>query len=585
MFSTALKIGDLDDFLELTQDCVKPLLSSGNTSIKPDLIKQSSYKKKRQEEYNNTNSRYNEAYISKDGSKYAATVNVVDCLTCSGCVTAAETILLQHHNTNEFLKNVKVKKLTIVSICNQSCAAFASLLNIHPVEAMMRLCGLFKYLGAKYVINSTLSEFVSLLEAKEEFIFRYKYKDNQNMPVIVSHCPGWVCYAEKTLDPSVIPMLSRVRSSQQIQGILVKYLTCFAHNSKVLLYKWKQIWSYSMKIKQIAEQFDFVEQHELYHVCIAPCYDKKLESVRSYLPTSTINSDILEIDTVLATVEIQDLIKSSGFNSLLDIPKRDLDNLWLDLDFIINMNSSVSQNNEISNLTIENSADLKCIQATYSDIINGKRNNVWLLPSYYNSGSGGYCEYIFRSSVMELFNVEIPKDTTLEYTNDNSGIIQICFKIKNEVELKFGIVNGFRAIQGIVKKLDIRRRKEDSTEVPQKSAKDTFHYLEIMACPSGCTSGGGQSLKLDYLSQNDSEGDKYKQRGQFLQSISALLHDTNSKDYDIRVVTPENLPIVLGLYKYLKHIDNSSAISEVQLPVLRSDFAPISGPQSSSLKW
>ncbi len=41
------------------------------------------------------------------------------------------------------------------------------------------------------------------------------------LPLFVSSCPGWICFAEKTY-PQVIPYLSTTKSPQQILGALLK---------------------------------------------------------------------------------------------------------------------------------------------------------------------------------------------------------------------------------------------------------------------------------------------------------------------------------------------------------------------------
>lgn len=47
-----------------------------------------------------------------------------------------------------------------------------------------------------------------------------------------------------------------------------------------------------------------------------------------------------------------------------------------------------------------------------------------------------------------------------------------------KVLLRFAIANGFRNIQNFVQKL--------------KRGKSQYHYVEVMACPSGCLNGGAQ---------------------------------------------------------------------------------------------
>merc|ERR1719453_652188 len=54
------------------------------------------------------------ASTAPDG-KDKATVGLSDCLVCSGCVTSAETILLEQHSLEEFLKRAPVET-TVVSI-------------------------------------------------------------------------------------------------------------------------------------------------------------------------------------------------------------------------------------------------------------------------------------------------------------------------------------------------------------------------------------------------------------------------------------------------------------------------------------
>ena len=51
----------------------------------------------------------------------------------------------------------------------------------------------------------------------EEYLQR---KDKQ--PILCSECPGWICYAEKTLTEGIVKLLSKVKSPQQILARIVK---------------------------------------------------------------------------------------------------------------------------------------------------------------------------------------------------------------------------------------------------------------------------------------------------------------------------------------------------------------------------
>ena len=115
MFAT--KLSDLDDFITPSQECVKMIVPSTTDKqavtskvtidkdmdedwrieadpghdIKPDLIK-----------------------TSKESS--VASVSLSDCLACSGCVTSAETVLIQMHSIEEFLKLFSPDNIVVVAI-------------------------------------------------------------------------------------------------------------------------------------------------------------------------------------------------------------------------------------------------------------------------------------------------------------------------------------------------------------------------------------------------------------------------------------------------------------------------------------
>jgi iron only hydrogenase large subunit-like protein len=68
---------------------------------------------------------------------------------------------------------------------------------------------------------------------------------------LTSECPGWVCYAEKTVGDEAIPFMSKVKSPQQLCGKIVK--------------------THQIVNKGLSN---------VKMVTIMPCYDKKLEAVR-----------------------------------------------------------------------------------------------------------------------------------------------------------------------------------------------------------------------------------------------------------------------------------------------------------------
>ena len=103
--------------------------------------------------------------------------------------------------------------------------------------------------------------------AYDEFLHR------NEKTVLCSECPGWVCYAEKTIGEVILPHMSVVKSPQQLAGRIIKST-----------------------------------DHSLKVVTIMPCYDKKLEAVRPKIKIG--DEQIAEIDTVLATHELFELFEA-----------------------------------------------------------------------------------------------------------------------------------------------------------------------------------------------------------------------------------------------------------------------------------
>lgn len=86
-----------------------------------------------------------------------------------------------------------------------------------------------------------------------------------------------------------------------------------------------------------------------------------------------------------------------------------------------------------------------------------------------SSGSGGFSDHIFKYAAKELFGMDV---THLEYKNlRNPDFREIVLERDGQLLLRFAVANGFRNIQNLVQKL--------------KRGKSSYHYVEVMACPSG----------------------------------------------------------------------------------------------------
>lgn len=403
-FSPTLRIGDLSDFIAPSQACIVSLKGLKASSAKPSDIKP-------------------EVSTSINQLKSEPVkISLKDCLACSGCVTSAETIMLEKQSLDEFLSNIDKGKVVIVSVSPQSRASLAVHFGISPLQVLKKLTTFFKSLGVKAIFDTSCSRDLTLIESCNEFVARYKKsqsvddeKSKSSLPMISSSCPGWICYAEKQLGSYILPYISSVKSPQQTIGAIVKNHIC-----------------QKMELRP----------DEIYHVTVMPCYDKKLEASRDdfvfQVESQAKTNDnearmITEVDSVLTSGEVLELIQLKGvdFKALEDSP---LDSM-------------------LTNVTGE--------------------GQFYGVPG----SSGGYAETIFRRAAKVLFGEKI--EGPLEFrTIKNSDFQETTLEVEGKTVLKFALCYGFRNLQNVVRKI--------------KTGKCDYHFLEIMACPSGCLNGGGQ---------------------------------------------------------------------------------------------
>lgn len=93
------------------------------------------------------------------------------------------------------------------------------------------------------------------------------------LPMFCSHCPGWVCFAEKT-HPQSLPYISTIKSSQQIIGSIFKHI--FPNHSISNIQQEQQE---QQEVGKENKTMNWTSQ-QIFHVSIQPCFDKKLESSR-----------------------------------------------------------------------------------------------------------------------------------------------------------------------------------------------------------------------------------------------------------------------------------------------------------------
>lgn len=116
----------------------------------------------------------------------AVKISLQDCLACSGCVTTAETMLLEHQSVGELLTALQSGRTVIVSVSPQSRASLAVLHKLSPSETLGKLVCFLKGLGVTAVLDTSTSRDLALLESAQEFIARYKAKHPEHAAPSIS---------------------------------------------------------------------------------------------------------------------------------------------------------------------------------------------------------------------------------------------------------------------------------------------------------------------------------------------------------------------------------------------------------------
>ena len=253
-FSAAIKLGDLDDYLSPANECVVVTVPSSKPSvIKPVVSKQE----------------------NSQSSTTVAGIALSDCLACSGCVTSAETVLLESQSIDELLKTVSDAlegKLFFISISSASRRALSAHLQIAPSSVCQHVqSALTSFIPNLVVVDLSVAEAMAVFETS---------KSSKSRFTLSSHCPGWTCYATKVLGDSILPHLCRVKSPEQFQGLILRHIV--PRISKILFKK---------------------EEKNIHHILVSPCFDKKLEILR---PKYT------QVQMVVSTTELIDLMKKAA---------------------------------------------------------------------------------------------------------------------------------------------------------------------------------------------------------------------------------------------------------------------------------
>ncbi|KAF3918484.1 hypothetical protein ABW21_db0204577 [Orbilia brochopaga] len=469
--SAILSADDLNDFISPGVACIKPV------ETLPAAAPSNPYEVT------------TEDHIAATEAKLqAAQISLTDCLACSGCVTSAEAVLVSLQSHQEVLSVLDSesdplvhnaadptpnprrdpsprRRVFVASISPQTRASLAAALGRpareigHMIDRLLlQAISTNGRQGFDYVVdtNPLLSVCLHLAAAELEASLAPSKAGadvTPKLPVLSSECPGFVCYLEKT-HPAVLPHLSRLKSPQALLGTLLK----------------------SLLPRYLGSNID------VYHVAVMPCFDKKLEASRAELTDAAWRQDgsgeaVRDVDCVITTRELLQLAAAR------------------DVDF-----STLSPEPFAGNQL----PPIPCLQELFHSSLDPTAEKQHLQKGT----SGGYL-----ASIMQAMQAKHLGSAIIEKRGRNADVVEfILLDADGKTEiLKMAKFYGFRNIQNLVRKLKpakarmlpnaakrilARPGRTPASRAGTVVSGSEYCYAEVMACPGGCTNGGGQ-LKPD----------------------------------------------------------------------------------------
>ncbi|KKA27519.1 hypothetical protein TD95_001829 [Thielaviopsis punctulata] len=448
--SAILSADDLNDFITPGVACIKPVetLPAATT---PDLAHE----------------------VILDGTPGSAAapapaqISLTDCLACSGCVTSAEAVLVSLQSHAEVLSALDaapslalgadgsvaglhhpLARIYVASVAPQVCASLAAAWGVSAAAAAAALDALLRQelsRGGRFgnaftwVVDTNTAREACLVLGADEAL-----STDRKTPTLAASCPGWVCYAEKT-HPYVLPHLSHVKSPQALLGTMLKTAL-----SRTLQIAPSRVW----------------------HLAIMPCFDKKLEASREELTdaawssSSSSSPPVRDVDCVITTAEILSLASARS-------------------------------------IPLPPSSSSPTPAPPFPDPILAPflfRPRSALRSPALAGPSGGYL-YFLLSAV----SAQHPGSHISAVRGRNADVVEYTVLSATQTPLlRAARYYGFRNIQNLVRRLKPARASRMPGGKPFGSARRPaaaaagleYAYVEVMACPGGCTNGGGQ-IKAD----------------------------------------------------------------------------------------
>ena len=486
----------------------------------------------------------------EEEQKKVVKASMADCLACSGCVTTAETVMMEERHSLKSLRkrlNSKGDRNRVITLSPNSWADLCRhwkldvpgiLEDDEPIGDkdqqfyLSRFTTLLsKILSVKMVVDGNVPLQWSWIDEAKEFCEVYEQnrketanewemgtsdapfpsmaidstktlyykedgssetKDNKDrpspvMPLISGSCPALVCLVEKSLT-KLVSHLSQAVSPMSLVGMILKDL-------------------YKEDILMDGENDDNSTKKNSGwdHWAIMPCHDKKLEASRKDFALQS--SGEQAVDLVISTKECVELVEE-WILSQVEQPASDMTVAkYLASLPPSEVSTAILEPNELLQASTTESPLLVTTPVMFRQESTDSSTSVGQKQMTFSSG--GHANFIFRYASERLFGCTLEvewKAASLAMKNVRSARLGKLLKqhyyeakLYRYADGSFGTTENSDGSSAVVLHFAIAhgmqtmQRALKLVDQTPSMKKSTIHYLEAMACPHGCVNGGGSA--------------------------------------------------------------------------------------------
>ena len=224
---------------------------------------------------------YDRGFKTQVGPAFDAKLDETKCVSCGQCVNVCPTGALAQTNQVAYVwdKIHDPSKHVIVQIAPAIRVSIGEEFGYELGTSVTgKLITALRKIGFDKVFDTNFAADLTIMEEGNELLNRVK--ENKNLPLLTSCCPGWIDYIEKNY-PRYLHLPSTAKSPHEMFGAIAKSY-------------------YAEKVG--------IDPKDIVVVSIMPCLAKKNEADRIQL----VNDNMANVDYVLTTRELANMIKETG---------------------------------------------------------------------------------------------------------------------------------------------------------------------------------------------------------------------------------------------------------------------------------